>query len=472
MNTTFVADAAQEITATSVAKMPRRVLLVSYLFPPTGGVGVLRVTKFTKYLAEFGWQPSILTVSNPSVPLFDESLCRDIPAGTIIRKARTLEPGYGLKGAIAQGQNTKKGGLLSSFKHGLWSLARRVGTFCLQPDPQILWTPFAVREGLRLLREIPHDVIMVSGPPFSGFLVGAKLARKTGLPLVLDYRDEWGISNAHWENKQQGWLSNVIQERLQRRVMRVAKLLLATTPSSAKSLGDGAARAGSLARSTHIYNGFDREDFPNPSGIPRSERTDHGNGTGLFRMLFIGTLWNLTSIEATIQGIESLAAKSPELVSHLELVIAGRRTGPQEALLDRLSKLPCRLVRLGFVDHSTAVRMMREADSLLMTIADLPGAERVISYKVYEYLAAGRPLFCVSPAGDLCDILRGAPDTIICDPNETEVLAGELQKLLVRHHDGADPGETSAASDWDVNRFERRTQTRQLAELFDSLVAK
>src|SRR5262245_29395997 len=81
----------------------KRVLFVSYLFPPVGGVGTQRVTKFVKYLPQFGWQTSVLTVSNPSVPLLDESLLADIPPGTIIRRAKTYEPGYSLKKAISGG---------------------------------------------------------------------------------------------------------------------------------------------------------------------------------------------------------------------------------------------------------------------------------------------------------------------------------------------------------------------------------
>jgi len=208
----------------------RRALFVSYLFPPVGGVGVQRVTKFVKFLPEFGWQSSVLTVSNPSVPLYDESYQRDIPANTIIRRAKTFEPGYALKQAVSADNG---GSRPSVFKRWLKSVARTVGNTVLQPDAQVLWHRHAFREGLKLLQEVSHDVIVATGPPFSSLLLGARLARSTGLPLVLDYRDEWDISNAYWENKQQGPLANWIQQRQQARAMRAADVLLATTPSSA-----------------------------------------------------------------------------------------------------------------------------------------------------------------------------------------------------------------------------------------------
>ena len=81
----------------------RRVLVVAYVFPPAGGAGVQRVTKFVKYLPEFGWDCSVLTVANPSVPVFDETLAKDVPESTVVRVARTLEPGYALKNAVSAG---------------------------------------------------------------------------------------------------------------------------------------------------------------------------------------------------------------------------------------------------------------------------------------------------------------------------------------------------------------------------------
>src|SRR5436190_6008405 len=142
---------------TTTSSLPRRrVLFVSYLFPPVGGVGVHRVTKFVKYLPQFGWDCSVLTVANPSTPLIDGSLRRDVPVSTVVCRARTLEPGYGLKQAVGAGGREKKG-LIASAKNMAKGLARRTINTVLQPDPQILWRPLALREGKKLLKETPHD---------------------------------------------------------------------------------------------------------------------------------------------------------------------------------------------------------------------------------------------------------------------------------------------------------------------------
>lgn len=436
---------------------PKRVLLVTYAFPPTGGAGVQRAAKFVKYLPEQGWQPSILTVSNPSVPLVDESLLSDIPAGTVIRTARTFEPGYGVKQLVSGSHEgtQRRPGLL---RRALKGLARAAGNALLQPDPQILWLPAAVRAGTRLLAEIPHDAIVATAPPFSSLLVGAILSRRSGLPLVLDYRDEWDISNAYWENKRQGIISRWVQSGMQRYAVRTARALVATTRASARSLAAIAARSRSAAQITHIYNGYDPDDFfADPA--PREERDR-------FRLAYIGTLWNLTSVGPLVEGVQKLAAHAPHLAERLELVFAGRRTGQQDELLNRLEGLPCRVVRLPYVDHHEAIDLMRTADALCLLLSDLPHGERVVSAKVFEYMAARRPILAIAPRGEHWDLLRDCPAARCHTPGDTEgiakSLAGEMERAL--------RDEPFDAGDWDASRFDRRHLAGELAELLDELL--
>ncbi|MEW4529040.1 glycosyltransferase [Maioricimonas sp. JC845] len=440
----------------------KRVLFVSYLFPPVGGVGVHRVTKFVKYLPAHGWHSSVLTVANPSVPLIDDSLTHDIAAGTIIRHARTLEPGYGLKRAVAGGSRESRG-LVGSAASGLKGLARNVANTVLQPDAQVLWRPAAVREGLALLRDVRHDAIIATGPPFSSFWLGATLSARSRLPLILDYRDEWDISNAYWENKRQGWCARRFQQWLQAHCARAADCLLATTPASADALADVARNAGSDARTASIYNGFDPDDF---SDQTRPVREDFGNGTSRFRMSFVGTLWNLNSIEPLVKAIEQLANRNPHLLDELELVCAGRRTDAQEALLDRLTDTPCHVVRLPFVDHTRATELMATADSLLLLNADRPQTHRIINAKTFEYMAARRPMFVIAPEGDLWDVVRDLPGTVLCRPNDTSSIAEALAHELERHRCGINYDDAV----WDISRFERRELAGELASLLDEVV--
>ncbi len=440
----------------------RRVLFVSYAFPPTGGVGVQRATKFVKYLPEFGWDCSVLTVENPSVPLVDESLLDEIPPATILRRARTWEPGYSVKQAVSASGAGARGPWL---KRTIASVMRRAAGAVLQPDPQILWRHNALKAGLQLLRESPHDAIIATGPPFSSLLLGAALKRHSGVPLVLDYRDEWGISNAYWENKRPGVIAQRVQQRMQRRCLRAADIVLATTPSSTAAVAELTAEAGGNARSACIYNGFDPPDFPriDVSPVPRP---DYGHGQDKYRLAFIGTLWALNPIGPLVTAIERLATTAPQLLAQLELVLAGRRTVDQEAVLDRLNGLPCRVVRLPFVSHDEACRLMRSASALLLLNADYPHTQRIINAKTFEYMAARRPIFVVAPEGDLTDVVRDLPGAVLANPRDPDQIADRLALELERHRCGVHLEEGL----WDVSRFERRGLAGELGEILDSLV--
>src|SRR5262249_307801 len=193
---------------------------------------------------------------NPSVPLFDESLLSDVPSDTVICRAKTWEPGYAVKARLTGAAPGNGANPRWSPKRSLKAGLRRLASLVLQPDPQILWKRNAIRAGRRLLHERLHGVILVSGPPFSAFLIGRELGRRCGLPLFVDYRDEWDLSNQYWENKRLDRLSLAIQERMQQRVLRAATAVVATTRASAASLRAACQRAGSRAEVECVYNGF------------------------------------------------------------------------------------------------------------------------------------------------------------------------------------------------------------------------
>ena len=460
--------------------MPRRVLIIAYQFPPVGGAGVQRAVKFVKYLPRHGWSASVLTVANPSVPVLDQSLGGDVPAATVIRRGRTLEPGYALKSVVSAGGRSTAGGngngnVAAGEGGGIRrrgarvarDAARRVAAFVLQPDPQVLWLPGALREGLRLCREVRHDAIFVTAPPFSAFLLGAALSRRTGLPLVLDYRDEWTLSSAYWENKRLDPLSLRLQERMQRAVVRRASALVATTRSSAQALNAIRSEARSTARVECIYNGFDPDDFallspPSPS-VPRADAA--GSGGGRYRLAYIGTLWNLTSLAPLVEAVQKLAARSPLLVEQLEFVFAGRRTGQQQELVELLKRSPCRVIEHPYLDHAGAVELMRSADGLCVLLSDVPGAERVVPAKVFECMAARKPVLAIAPKGEVWELLEGYPAAHRLEPKDVDGIADCLAHEVRRRLDGRVP----ELNGWSADRFERRTQARQLANLLSAV---
>ncbi|WP_437185827.1 glycosyltransferase [Planctomicrobium sp. SH668] len=440
----------------------KRVLFVSYLFPPTGGVGVHRVTKFVKFLPAWDWASSVLTVSNPSVPLKDDSLLNDIPDGTIIRRAKTFEPDYSVKNSVSGGGSST--GKSNTLVRAAKSCIRRVANTALQPDPQILWRPQALKAGLKLLKEVPHDVIVATGPPFSSLVLGATLSKKTGIPLILDYRDEWDISNEYWENKGQGRLANWIQNRQQRFALKHAKLVLATTPSSAAAILNFSLSVGGTDNAACIYNGFDPDDY---SGKGDAESVAKlAPIVRPFRLAFIGTLWNLNSVQPVVDALRKLSIENPHLAEEMEFLLAGRRMPDQEAILDQLNDTPIKVTRLPFISHPQAISLMQTAQALLMINSDLPKTQRIINAKTFEYMAAKRPMFVVAPKGDVWDIVQDLPGAMLCTPSDVDGIALKLSLAMERNRCGFHDNDAI----WPIQHFERKHLAGQLASLMNELV--
>lgn len=450
----------------------RRVLVVAYVFPPAGGAGVQRVTKFVKYLPEFGWDCSVLTVANPSVPVFDETLATEVPESTVVRQARTLEPGYALKNAVSAGSaatnSAKQGG---GIKKLIKSTVRAIGNAVLQPDAQILWYSGAVKEGLQLLSELKHDAIFVTAPPFSSFVTGAALSRRSGLPLIVDYRDEWGISNQFQENRQKSSLSHSLQNRMQQKVLRQASAVVATTGRSAESVAESVRRANGTATVSCIYNGYDSADFSTSIGRSDDEGSESVSEVPedsavsterRLRIAYVGTLWNLTSIEPIVAAIEKVADEDSEKAAQIDLVVAGRSTGGQDEILDRLQRLPCRLIREGYVDHRKAIEIMRQADVKCLLLSDVPEAGRVVPAKTFEYLGLGGQILYVGPTGEVSEILADFLQADSYLPADTDGIADYFSQRLDASETDSEKGDDASSA-----RFERRTLTRQLADILN-----
>ena len=181
----------------------KRVLVISYYWPPSGGSGVQRWVKFAKYLPSEGWQPVIYTPSNPEYTAVDHSLEADIPAQAEIIRRPILEP-YGIyralmgKGASVDIKSLTAGareGEVTEISSGKKSFKQRLSLWIrgnlFVPDPRVTWLRPSVRFLCKYLKEHPVDVIVTTGPPQSMHLIGEKVHAKTGIPWIADFRDPW-----------------------------------------------------------------------------------------------------------------------------------------------------------------------------------------------------------------------------------------------------------------------------------------
>jgi hypothetical protein len=170
----------------------------------------------------------------------------------------------------------------------------------------------------------------------------------------------------------------------------------------------------------------------------------------------VGTLWQLTTAAPLVGAIERLADRSPKLAARLEVEIVGRCTPAEESQVQRLAGLPCRLLRQQYVDHDSAVQTMQFADDLILLLADLPGAERVVPGKTFEYLATGRSLLAITPDGELRRLLSDFEGVSVFAPADISGICDYLARRLSRSR-------RAPSHARDVARFDRRNQAAKLA---------
>jgi len=394
-----------------------RALLVAYGFPPVGGAGVQRVLKLTKYLPAHGVTPSVLTVANPSVPVLDASLERDFPPGLEVVRARTFEPGYAMKQAAWTAESAEAG--KPSLRQRLTRAATGVAKQLLVPDPQILWQPAAQLALARQLVRAP-DVVLVSGPPFSQFLV-APLARARAA-VILDYRDEWSTYRATYE-MMGGRLAALIGDPLEAALLRCASAVTTATEEFRDNL---LARFRFLdpGRVHAIPNGYDPDDFPAALPPPPTDR---------FVLAYAGTIFKLTSARGLLGAVRRLHAEDPELGKLLDVRFMGRVVDTE---LDSFEGVPG-VTRLGYLEHHEVLRQLAASHLALCLLDDVPGVERIYPAKIFELMYLGRPILTLAPEGALTRLVSAHDLGAVLPPRDEPAIARYLAARLRELRDRA-----------------------------------
>ena len=222
----------------------KKVLVVTYYWPPSGGPGVQRVLKFAKYLPAHGWEPIILTVKNGEYPSIDPSLAGDIPAGCSVHRSISFEPGglYRPFVGLRSGEPIPVATLAVrdiSWRQR-WANWIRLNLFI--PDAKIGWVPSALKAGRRIIRTTKPDLIFSSSPPQTVQLIAEKLARASGLPWVADYRDPWTRIFHYATSRRSAWARRY-DRRLEERIVPAADERITVNQICADLLGPELPRA-------------------------------------------------------------------------------------------------------------------------------------------------------------------------------------------------------------------------------------
>lgn len=437
--------------------MNRRVLIVAYYFPPSGGPGVQRVLKFVKYLPEFGWDPAVLTVRGADYPARDESLLARIPPGVPVVRTAIPEPyalyrkltGKAAGQAVDVNVNRARGGRVPARER----VAEWVRGMFFIPDARVGWMATGVRPGVALAREFGADLVYSSSPPYTCALLGRKIARGAGVPWIPEFRDPWsGFLSA----PDRPGPARVLERRLERGVYRDAPRAVVAWRGIAEDFRRKFPREDA-AKFVLVENGFDPEDL---AGVePR--------GNHRFTVVYTGSMYGVRNPDTVLRAAALLAREGRLDPERTRFRFVGRFGDEVRAMFARPEVAPM-VEELPYRPHAESVAEALGAHALLLVVDDYPGAEEIVPGKVFEYIGARRPLVALAPEGAVADLVRSTGAGAVLGQHD---VAGVAEALAALYAEWRETGTTAFPGDEEaVEKLSRRERTRVLAGVFDNLV--
>ena len=412
----------------------KNVLVIAYHYPPLGGGGVFRTLKFTKYLPQFGFKPYVLTVKNAMYPIRDPTLLEEIPPEVKIFRAFSLEH--------------------KLFLMPFWAL-KTTPKWIFIPDVNIGWLPFAVRQGEKIVKEENIDVIYATAPVYTSLLIGYLLKKKTGKPLVVDFRDPW-TQNVFMKFPSK--LHKKIEEKMEKIVLKLADHIITTTePMTLKLIDKYPFTKG---KCTTITNGFDAEDFKNLKRYGYGER---------FTITYVGQLYGLRSSKYFLTAIKELIEEKKELRRNVQVLFVGHSSKKTEEVVKEY-KLHDIVKFVGYLAHKRTLEFMINSDILLLIIAAEEAIEEktgplMVPGKLYEYLAAKRPILALIPEGVAANLIKSTKTGIVVLPKDINSIKQAILKLFQEWKRGSLGTIRS-----DITKYDRKALTEKLAKIFSTFL--
>ena len=438
----------------------KRVLIISYYWPPTGGSGVQRWVKFAKYLPAEGWQPVIYTPENPEQLAVDASLEAEVPAEAEVIRRRIVEPYEMYKKLLRKSGHSKEAVEVNPVNAQNKSFLQKVamwirGNF-FRPDPRCLWIRPSVKFLKEYLKEHPVDLIVSTGPPQSMHLIGRKLAKETGLPWIADFRDPW-TKIFYFKHLQMTRATERWHHKMEQKVLDDATTVVAVSPLVQQDF-----QAMTQTPVELITNGFDECDFTADKcmeayGGPEQDFVI--THTGLFAADGNPTvLW---------EALAEKCSTDPNFRKHLKIRLVGKT---DEQILKSIEEagLGENMENMGYQPHAVAVEQQRKASLLILPLRKEPEYKAVLPGKLFEYLASWRPVLGIGQTdGAMSMILNNTKTGLVLNWDDKKSIEKYINICWKDHLNGH-----LSVEDADISQFTRRNLTRRMAQLFDKLTEK
>ncbi len=427
----------------------KRVLIVTYYWPPSGGPGVQRWLKFVKYLRQFNIEPIVVTVDEKkaSYPVFDNSLESEIPEGIKVYRTNSFEP-LKLFSSVFKKEKVPYAGIPDRDKMsfiGKTSLYIRANYFI--PDARKGWNKYAFKKCCEIIESEKIDAVITSSPPHSTQLIGLQLKEKYNLKWLVDLRDPW-TEIYYYDKFHHTERAKKIDLKYETDVLNKSDFITVTSEQTASRFAKKL--VGDPKKISVITNGFDEEDFSNIHLLPQEK----------FTITFLGTINIQFGIEHFVEAILQVKKNHPNIPLRLKFV--GNMDLATRSLLE--SKISDCIELIEYVPHKESIQHICSAQLLLLVIPKGKN-EGTVPGKTFEYMAAKRNILCLAPkdssAGKIIESSATGKSFL---HEDVSGIAAYISEMMLRWEQGDD----CSVNNNNFKQYSRQNQTALLAQLLNS----
>jgi glycosyltransferase involved in cell wall biosynthesis len=427
-------------------KEPKKLLIITYYWPPAGGPGVQRWLKFVKYLPEFNIQPIVYIPENPTYPIIDNGLQSEVSDKAIILKNKIFEP-YGLASFFGKSKTKKiSSGIISNQKKQSFvekTLLWVRGNLFI-PDARFLWVKPSVKYLKKYIEENNIDTIVTSGPPHSLHLIGLQLKKEVNIKWFADFRDPWTTIGYHKALK----LSSTAEKKhkaLEREVLTTVDTIIVTSKTTKTEF-----QAITSQPIEVITNGYDVEKVIKQ---PLDEK---------FSLAHIGSFLSERNPRILWKAIQELTKENREFRKDFQLKLIG---AVSQEVLDTITefRLNDYVLNLGYVSHQEAVEHQRKSQVLLLIEINSTATKSIIPGKLFEYMVSERPIIAIGPEGsDFAEIITATNTGVFFTYDEKEKLKAVLLKYYQEYQN-----QNLKVHAVGLRQYSRKSLTEQLVQILN-----
>ena len=423
---------------------PKKLLIITYYWPPAGGPGVQRWLKFVKYLPEFNIQPIVYIPENPTYPIIDKGLESEVSDKAIILKNKITEP-YGFASFFGKNKTKKiSSGIIPNQKKQSFlekTLLWVRGNLFI-PDARFLWVKPSVKYLKKYIEENNINTIVTSGPPHSLHLIGLQLKKDLNVTWFADFRDPWTTIGYHKALKLSNYASRK-HKALEAAVLNSADTIIVTSKTTKTEF-----QALTSKPIEVITNGYD------------VEKIDKQSLDDKFTLAHIGSFLSERNPRILWKALNELIKENQDFKNDFQLKLIG---AVSQEVLDTITefKLADYVLNLGYLSHQEAMEHQRKSQVLLLIEINSEETKSIIPGKIFEYMAAERPIIALGPEeSDFAEIITATNTGVFFSYYEKE----KLKALLLNYYELFQNNNLKVHA-VGLQRYSRKSLTEQLAKL-------